>query len=187
MERPCHGYDIERTIAERNMREWTDVGFSSIYYLLGKLEAAGLVASSQQPRGGQGPRPPGVHRHRQRRRRAAPGGPGGHRRPETGEVLLADREPIPHPVAWDTLERARGSRFAPLPPHHRWYSFDFGSAHPPTVDDVREAIGEACRGMLEPPIANLGVRGIRTATAAMDDIADLEQQFWTDLSAVVTA
>ena len=43
VECPRHGYEIEQVIAERGMREWTDVGFSSIYYLLGKLETAGLV------------------------------------------------------------------------------------------------------------------------------------------------
>lgn len=54
-ERPCHGYDIEQTIVERNMRDWTDVGFSSIYYLLGKLEVAGLVTSRRESAPGRGP------------------------------------------------------------------------------------------------------------------------------------
>jgi DNA-binding PadR family transcriptional regulator len=36
-EQPRHGYDIEKIIEERGMREWTEVGFSSIYYLLNKL------------------------------------------------------------------------------------------------------------------------------------------------------
>ena len=43
-ETPRHGYAIEETIEERGMREWTDIGFSSIYYLLAKLEQDGLVA-----------------------------------------------------------------------------------------------------------------------------------------------
>ena len=42
-ERPRHGYQIERVIEERGMREWTEIGFSSIYYLLKKLERGGLV------------------------------------------------------------------------------------------------------------------------------------------------
>lgn len=46
VEQPRHGYAIEATIEERGMREWTDVGFSSIYYLLKKLERAGLVEGS---------------------------------------------------------------------------------------------------------------------------------------------
>jgi len=42
-ERPRYGYQIEETIEERGMREWTDIGFSSIYYLLKKLTGAGLL------------------------------------------------------------------------------------------------------------------------------------------------
>ena len=37
-EKPRHGYDIEQVIEARGMREWTEIGFSSIYYLLNKLE-----------------------------------------------------------------------------------------------------------------------------------------------------
>lgn len=45
-ERPRHGYDIEKLIDERGVRKWADIGFSSIYYVLDRLEAKGLVASS---------------------------------------------------------------------------------------------------------------------------------------------
>jgi DNA-binding PadR family transcriptional regulator len=55
VEQPRHGYDIEATIAERNMRDWTDIGFSSIYYVLNKLESAGLVISEREPAPGRGP------------------------------------------------------------------------------------------------------------------------------------
>lgn len=44
-EQPRHGYEIEKVIVERGMRSWTDIGFSSIYYLLGKLEKEQLVKS----------------------------------------------------------------------------------------------------------------------------------------------
>ena len=44
-EMPRHGYELERVIEQRGMREWTQIGFSSIYFVLGKLEEAGLVAS----------------------------------------------------------------------------------------------------------------------------------------------
>jgi len=43
-----HGYQIERLIEERGMRNWTEIGFSSIYYLLKKLEKKGLVKSALQ-------------------------------------------------------------------------------------------------------------------------------------------
>ncbi|MFF0392841.1 GyrI-like domain-containing protein [Kitasatospora sp. NPDC004615] len=43
VEKPRHGYELEGVIAERGMREWTEVGFSSIYYLLTKLRERGLI------------------------------------------------------------------------------------------------------------------------------------------------
>ena len=42
-EKPRHGYEMEQVIEGRGMREWTEVGFSSIYYLLKKLEKEDLV------------------------------------------------------------------------------------------------------------------------------------------------
>lgn len=47
IERPSHGYDLDRVIKQRGIRQWTDVGFSSIYYLLTKLEKRDLVRGSQ--------------------------------------------------------------------------------------------------------------------------------------------
>ncbi|BBG01709.1 MULTISPECIES: PadR family transcriptional regulator [Pseudonocardia] len=43
-EQPRHGYDVEQVIEQRGIRRWTDIGFSSIYYLLAKLEKRDLVA-----------------------------------------------------------------------------------------------------------------------------------------------
>ena len=42
-EMPRHGYELDHVIVERGMREWTQIGFSSIYFVLGKLEKKGLV------------------------------------------------------------------------------------------------------------------------------------------------
>ena len=52
-EAPRHGYEIEQVIKQRGMRDWTEVGFSSIYYLLKKLEKEGFVESrlEEAPRG----------------------------------------------------------------------------------------------------------------------------------------
>lgn len=47
-EMPKHGYQIEQDIQSRGMRGWADIGFSSIYHILNKLEAAGCLESSQQ-------------------------------------------------------------------------------------------------------------------------------------------
>lgn len=42
-EMPRHGYELEQIIERRGMRQWTQIGFSSIYFVLGKLEEKGLV------------------------------------------------------------------------------------------------------------------------------------------------
>jgi DNA-binding PadR family transcriptional regulator len=47
-EMPRHGYELEHVIEKRGMREWTQIGFSSIYFVLGKLEAKGLVVAAKQ-------------------------------------------------------------------------------------------------------------------------------------------
>jgi DNA-binding PadR family transcriptional regulator len=54
-EQPRHGYEIEGVIEARGMRDWTEIGFSSIYYLLNKLEKDGLVASQLTASRGRGP------------------------------------------------------------------------------------------------------------------------------------
>jgi DNA-binding PadR family transcriptional regulator len=50
-EEPRHGYRIEADIERRGMREWTDIGFSSIYQALKKLEASGLLESELHQEG----------------------------------------------------------------------------------------------------------------------------------------
>jgi DNA-binding PadR family transcriptional regulator len=49
IERPQHGYDLEQAIDRRGIRQWTEIGFSSIYYLLTKLEGRGLVHVPEAP------------------------------------------------------------------------------------------------------------------------------------------
>ena len=54
-ELPHYGYEIEKTIEERGMREWTEIGFSSIYYLLNKLEKEGFIEGRTEQQAGRGP------------------------------------------------------------------------------------------------------------------------------------
>ena len=54
-EQPRHAYEIEQIIEERNIRYWTDLGFSSIYRILSKLEESGWLAGQIQPPEGRGP------------------------------------------------------------------------------------------------------------------------------------
>jgi DNA-binding PadR family transcriptional regulator len=55
VEQPRHGYDIEQVIEARQMRNWTEIGFSSIYYVLKKLERDGLIVSHLEASSGPGP------------------------------------------------------------------------------------------------------------------------------------
>jgi len=83
--------------------------------------------------------------------------------PATEQVLVADRDAELYPVSMEALAKARGSTYKPFPPRHLWYTFDFGEKRQPAPAEVRAAIAEQAAGMLEPPIANFGVKGIRTA------------------------
>ena len=83
--------------------------------------------------------------------------------PETRLVLVADREKEFQSVPWDDLAMARASAYKPFPPRNRLYSFDFSQYHPPTPEEIRLSVQESADRMLEPPISNLGVKGIRKA------------------------
>ena len=61
LEQPQHGYQIEQQITLRNMRAWTDLATSSIYYLLGKLEEKGLIEQIPNNPDNQGERPKKVY------------------------------------------------------------------------------------------------------------------------------
>lgn len=54
-EQPMHGYQIEQIIEERGMREWTQIGFSSIYYVLEKMKKKTWVSSELSQGSGKGP------------------------------------------------------------------------------------------------------------------------------------
>lgn len=82
---------------------------------------------------------------------------------ESRQVLVADRDDALHPVSLETLAQARGSKFKPFPPRNTWFTFDFSQKRPPQPEEVWQAVGEVATSMLEPPITNLGVKGIRKA------------------------
>lgn len=42
-EKPMYGYEIEKQIIDTSMRDWTEIGFSSIYYILKKLQSKKLI------------------------------------------------------------------------------------------------------------------------------------------------
>ena len=60
-EGPQHGYQIEQQISYRNMRAWTDLSTSSIYYILGKLEEKGFIEQVKDRRNEEADRPRKVY------------------------------------------------------------------------------------------------------------------------------
>lgn len=50
-ESPRRGYELQQIIDERGLREWLTIGFSSIYYILNKLERQNMVTGQLQPEG----------------------------------------------------------------------------------------------------------------------------------------
>jgi DNA-binding PadR family transcriptional regulator len=85
IERPQHGYDLEQVISQRGIRQWTDIGFSSIYYLLTKLKERGLVDVPQAPAAVKSRR---VFSATAKGREVAA---------RTALALVAEPRPVPHP------------------------------------------------------------------------------------------
>jgi hypothetical protein len=85
----------------------------------------------------------------------------------SGTVLVADREGPLHPVPLAALCAARGSTFKPFPPGRASWEFDFSGCRSPRATEVLQAITNQATLMLSPPIANIGVKGIRKAASEM--------------------
>jgi hypothetical protein len=81
---------------------------------------------------------------------------------DTDTVDIADRDGV-YSVPMADLAQARNSSYKPFPPKNRWWSFDFANKRPPTADEIRQAIRAQTEVMLNPPIRNIGVAGIRKA------------------------
>ncbi|MEU8301693.1 PadR family transcriptional regulator [Micromonospora sp. NPDC048909] len=86
IERPQHGYDLEQVIEQRGIRQWTDIGFSSIYYLLTKLEQRGLLHVPEAPAAAKSRRV--FHATTEGRRVAA----------RNALAFVAEARPVPHPL-----------------------------------------------------------------------------------------
>jgi len=48
-EHPRYGHEIQALIDERGLREWIAIGFSSVFYILNKLEKQQMVTSDLRP------------------------------------------------------------------------------------------------------------------------------------------
>jgi hypothetical protein len=77
---------------------------------------------------------------------------------EKDEVYIYDRGRSPVTVSLSDLEKARGSKF---PPKHRLLKIEYPSQIAGLGTGVKESIRECCQNMLEPPIKNIGLAGIK--------------------------
>ncbi len=83
--------------------------------------------------------------------------------PDTQTILVADRDDKLYTISLADLAKARGSIYPPFAPKNRWFTFDFSKKRLPTPEDIRLAISEQAEEMINPPISNFGVKGIRKA------------------------
>jgi DNA-binding PadR family transcriptional regulator len=54
-ERPSYGYELEKIVEQRRLRQWASIGFSSIYAAIQSLRRRGWLKTCPAPRG-KGPR-----------------------------------------------------------------------------------------------------------------------------------
>jgi DNA-binding PadR family transcriptional regulator len=134
-ESPAHGYQIEQDIAARGYREWTEIGFSSIYYALNRLEGAGWLESSVEA----DPAPPGA------------------RNPPSKRSGPARRIYHLTPAGWQVYRAGVRERLAH--PRPRSGDFDLALASLPALPpaEARAAL-EACRAGLRERLAHVRAR-----------------------------
>jgi hypothetical protein len=68
------------------------------------------------------------------------------------------------PITLEQLRKARGSGFKPFPPKNTYLEFDFSTYHQPEARDIYPAIKQTVEAQMNPPIKNMGVKGIRHAS-----------------------
>ncbi len=66
-----------------------------------------------------------------------------------------------HPITLEQLRKARNSPFKLFPPKNTYLEFDFSDYHPPRKEDIYSSINQTVHAMLNPPINNFGIEGIR--------------------------
>jgi hypothetical protein len=69
------------------------------------------------------------------------------------------------PVSSEQLGKARGSTYKPFPSKNTYLEFDFKEYHDPKPGDVYSSIEQTVEAQLNPPIKNIGIKGIRHAAA----------------------
>ena len=87
------------------------------------------------------------------------------------QVLVSDMDPqatglkegFYAPMTLEEISDARGSSFKPFPSKNTYFEFDFASNHAPSAEDILAAVRSNSEDMLNPPVSNFGIKGIRRA------------------------
>ena len=74
-----------------------------------------------------------------------------------------------HEITLKQLEKARNAPEKPYPPKNRWLELDFTDAKKIDKDIIFSAIYKTMQAMKNPPIKNLGLKGIKTFAEKLKD------------------
>jgi hypothetical protein len=66
-----------------------------------------------------------------------------------------------YPISLEQLSKARSSTYKPFPPKNTYLEFDFKNYNELKSKDIYSAIKQTIDSQLNPPIKNLGIKGIR--------------------------
>lgn len=66
-----------------------------------------------------------------------------------------------YPISLEQLRKARNSSYKPFPPKNTYLEFDFQDFRNPGAEDIYAAIKQTIQSQLNPPIKNIGIKGIR--------------------------
>jgi hypothetical protein len=80
---------------------------------------------------------------------------------EADAVYISDRAKRSLSASLQDVAKARGSKHPPFPPKHRLLKISYPRMLTIRPDEVIKSIHECCRSMLNPPIQNIGISGIR--------------------------
>lgn len=81
------------------------------------------------------------------------------------------------PITLEQLSRARSSPFKPFPPKNTYLDFDFSTYHPPVEVDICAAIQQTVASQLNPPIKNMGIKGIRHTSKELLKWPDMFKEY----------
>jgi hypothetical protein len=84
-------------------------------------------------------------------------------------VLISDMDPkavgpkkgFYSSVSLEQLKKARNSKHKPFPPKNTYLEFDFENYRLPGKEEIYSAIRQNMESMMDPPISNLGIKGIK--------------------------